>query len=242
MSTKFTLRLLPRLFICLSLSYSYYPLLEAFKSSEGSLSSLAQGIETTSEACSDVGLLGTFSENHDIPRFASFTDDMALAKNLVTFTIMFDGIPIVYAGQEQHYSGGDDPDNREALWLSGFNTDAPLYVQLASLNKARSHVASKDKEYIKSSSSVKFSDDSTIALTKGKVTTVLTNAGSSGDENTITVEGTGYEAGSEVMDILSCETAEVADGGLQVTLKEGLAKVFVPSDLLEGSGLCQDKN
>lgn len=167
---------------------------------------------------------------------------MSLAKNLVTFTIMFDGIPIVYAGQEQHYAGGEDPANREALWLSEFNTDAPLYVQLASLNKARSHVASKDTEYIKSTSSVKYSDDSTLALVKGRVTTALTNVGASGEEKTITVENTGYEAGQQVIDVLSCEAAEVTDGGLQVVFKEGLPKVFLPSDLLEGSGLCEGKN
>jgi alpha-amylase len=52
---------------------------------------------------------------------------MSLAKNAAAFTIMADGIPIIYAGQEQHYNGGADPANREAVWSSGYNTNAELY-------------------------------------------------------------------------------------------------------------------
>lgn len=70
--------------------------------------------------CKDATLLGTFFENHDNPRFPSATKDLSLVKNAMAFTIMSDGIPIVYQGQEQHYEGGDDPGCREALWLSGY--------------------------------------------------------------------------------------------------------------------------
>lgn len=72
---------------------------------------------------------------------------MALAKNAATFTIMADGIPIVYAGQEQHYSGGEDPANREALWLSGFNTDSELYKLIAKANGARNQAIAKGTNY-----------------------------------------------------------------------------------------------
>jgi hypothetical protein len=44
---------------------------------------------------------------------------------------MSDGIPIIYAGQEQHYNGGNDPYNREATWLSGYNTSSVLYKLIA---------------------------------------------------------------------------------------------------------------
>lgn len=61
-----------------------------------------------------------------------------------------DGIPIVYAGQEQHYSGGADPANREAVWLSGYSTSATLYSWIASTNKIRKLAISKDSAYITS--------------------------------------------------------------------------------------------
>lgn len=66
---------------------------------------------------------------------------------LIAFTMVF-GAPIVYAGQEQHYSGGEDPANREALWLSGFDTDSELYKLIATANGARNQVIAKGTDYI----------------------------------------------------------------------------------------------
>lgn len=69
---------------------------------------------------------------------------------MLSFLFFSDGIPIVYAGQEQHYSGGSDPANREATWLSGYATNAQLYTWIASTNKIRSLAVSKDTAYITS--------------------------------------------------------------------------------------------
>ena len=80
---------------------------------------LAACVDNANAGCKDSTLIGTFLENHDQPRFPYGTQDMSLAKNAIAFTIMGDGIPIVYQGQEQHFSGGADPGSREALWLSG---------------------------------------------------------------------------------------------------------------------------
>lgn len=77
-----------------------------------------------------------------------YTSDMSLAKNAIAFVILSDGIPIVYAGQEQHYSGGNDPGNREATWLSGYNTGAELYQFIASANAIRKYAISQDSEYL----------------------------------------------------------------------------------------------
>lgn len=61
-----------------------------------------------------------------------------------------DGIPIVYYGEEQHYSGGDDPYNRGALWLSGFPTDSTLYKFISTTNNIRARAIAKDAKYITS--------------------------------------------------------------------------------------------
>ena len=83
--------------------------------------------------CSDVTVLGSFTENQDQPRFGYLTGDMALAANIISYTLLGDGIPIIYEGQEQHYqaygstaaAAGGVPYNREAIWRSGYNTSAP---------------------------------------------------------------------------------------------------------------------
>jgi alpha-amylase len=64
------------------------------------MSVLANGINTIKAACTS-SLLGSFSENQDVPRFASVTQDMALAKNVIAFTILSDGIPISQSSTPQ---------------------------------------------------------------------------------------------------------------------------------------------
>lgn len=215
---------------------SYYTLVEAFKSNQGNLNNLAQQIDSVSSACSDQHLLGVFAENHDLPRFASYTKDLSLGKNALAFSILADGIPIIYAGQEHQYAGAKDPYNREALWFSGYNQKAPLYVHIAKLNKARSLAIHNNDKYITGDNAVKYTTNNILAMEKGSVLTVLTNAGENGGDSTITVEGLGLSG--DVTDILSCEKSSVSDGHLEVKLSKGLPKVYLPSDLLSGSEVC----
>lgn len=56
----------------------------------------------------------TFLENHDQPRFQSITTDQSLVKNAMAWSFITDGVPIIYYGQEQGYTGNGDPNNREA--------------------------------------------------------------------------------------------------------------------------------
>ena len=79
-----------------------------------------------------------------------YTKDKALGKNAAAFSIMADGIPIVYAGQEQQYSGAKDPENREALWLSGYNTKSELYTLISKANGIRNHAIKHNKNYVTS--------------------------------------------------------------------------------------------
>ncbi|KAH8598317.1 hypothetical protein B0O99DRAFT_616401 [Bisporella sp. PMI_857] len=70
----------------------------------------------TNDQCEDRTLLGSISENHDQARFAHETNGLTLIKTVVVLTMLQDGTPIVYQGQEQHFSGAADPYDREVLW------------------------------------------------------------------------------------------------------------------------------
>jgi len=69
----------------------YYPLLQAFNG--GSMEEVAKYRNEAASGCNDTSVLGSFIENHDMPRFAMYNEDMAIAKNAMTYTFLNDGIP-----------------------------------------------------------------------------------------------------------------------------------------------------
>lgn len=200
------------------------------------MSALSAMISTVKSDCADSTVLGTFSENHDQPRFASVTGDMSLAENIIAFTLLADGIPIIYEGQEQHYNaegGSSVPYNREAIWYSDYNTDATLYLLIAQLNAIRSYAISAASDYLTYQNYVIYGDTSTIAMRKGEdaqVITVLSNLGADGASYTLDLGSTGWDAGAEVMELLTCTSVTVAsDGTLPVPMASGLPRIYMAS-------------
>lgn len=224
----------------------YYDVTHAFQSTSGSISDLVTRVNRMKGQATDTSLYGSFLENHDNPRFASLTSDMALAKNAIAFTMLMDGIPIVYQGQEQHYDGSGVPYNREALWLSGYNTTAELYTWVADLNAIRSWAISVNSTYLGYNAYPIHSDSNTIAMRKGftgnQVISVYSNVGSSGSA-TVTLDAgvTGFTAGQALVDVMSC-TSYTADssGDLTVTISQGVPRVLYPESVLSGSSICSE--
>jgi glycosidase len=66
-----------------------------------------------------------------------------LTSNALTLLFVTNGIPIVYYGMEQGFSGGSDPANREALWPSGYANTSTVQV-ITKLNKLRSWMIKMD--------------------------------------------------------------------------------------------------
>ena len=82
-------------------------------------------------------ILVNFMDNHDIPRFLFDKDSVPALKSALTYLLTQDGIPTLYYGTEQGFSGGNDPANREPLWTSGFDTDGDLFQHTAGLTALR---------------------------------------------------------------------------------------------------------
>jgi alpha-amylase len=207
----------------------YFPLVDAFASPTNGMEDLVRSVKDTSRACADTSLLGSFSENHDNPRFPAKNNDIVLAKNVITFTMLMDGIPIIYQGQEQHYrgvGGEGDPYNREALWLSGYDQHHELYQLITLLNKVRKSAMSTDPAFLATQAEVVHDSAQTIAIQKGELLIVLTNAGSSSADHTRYVSSR-FTAGSLLTDVLTCEKQTVKHNGtLDVTLEAGRPKVY----------------
>ncbi|KAJ0109974.1 hypothetical protein J7T55_014776 [Diaporthe amygdali] len=189
---------------------TFYWIRRAFQNPLTWMTELVQGVETMRNGPISTNLLAPFFENHDEQRFASLVGDIALTKNALAFTLLFDGIPIIYQGQEQHFSGQNDPYNRERLWTSGYNEDSELYRWITRLNAARALAIDTDPSFVSSqadtvwpppapsagnatsgsngttngtssSTSTTVLTNHHIAIKKGSIISVLTNVGVGGE-------------------------------------------------------------
>lgn len=70
----------------------YYKIIDAFNA--GSMSLIDDMRNQARSACNDTLALGSFVENHDMPRFANQNSDMAIAKNAMAYIILNDGMPL----------------------------------------------------------------------------------------------------------------------------------------------------
>ncbi|KAK5999066.1 Alpha-amylase A type-1/2 [Cladobotryum mycophilum] len=152
----------------------YYPM-NRFYMQQGSSSDVVSMHDQITSLFPDPGALGTFVDNHDNPRWLNQHNDVSAFKNALAYVILARGIPIVYYGSEQAYSGGNDPQNREDLWRSGFNTGSDMYKsisRLISAKKSAGGLAQDDHVHL-------YAADKVYAWSRagGKLIVVTTNAG-----------------------------------------------------------------
>ena len=219
----------------------WYAITDAFKSPQGSMKDLAEKTQEIKDICFDSTLLANFLENHDQPRFPSHTQDPALIKNAIAFTMLGDGIPIIYQGQEQGYSGeGPFDTNREAVWLSGYKTEGNLYQFIAVMNHIRNW-ASEDLAYLTHKALTTYHDSKTIITRKGQGSKAVIGVFSNGGSHGTSREGRigGFAAGADVVEILSCEILKAdPNGAVPVLMGHGDPKILHATDGLQGSGIC----
>ncbi|KAI0429393.1 alpha-amylase [Xylaria sp. FL1042] len=222
---------------------AYYWVTQAFQSTSGSMSNLVNGLNTM-KGQMQTNTLGSFLENHDNPRFASLTSDIALDKNAIAFAMLSDGIPIVYQGQEQHFSGASDPNNREALWTSGYATDNDLYPWIQKLNQIRNQAIYVDSTYVDYQAWPMSPDSNTIVLRKGyagsQIVSVHTNIGASGGSYSVSLSSsyTGFTANQALTEVMSCTTTTTDSSGTLSFTQDSVTQVFYPSAQLTGSDIC----
>ena len=209
----------------------YYPLNEAFNG--GSFEKLDKAKSNARSGCNDTFALGSFLENHDMPRFANSNDDMALAQNAMTYILLNDGIPTVYQGQEQHFKGNGTPFNREPLWQSNYDQQAPLYVLTSTLNKVRNNAIKLDTSYLESKAETLRADTNHFCMKKGpygsQVVFCITNKSSKGDKYQLPMKG--FQPSEEVVEVLTCKSSAAASlgaaRGLAALIAVGCAALLI---------------
>ena len=82
-----------------------------------------------------------FIDNHDVGRFLfSSNGDKAGLRNALVLNMTAQGVPCLYYGTEQDFSGGNDPANREVLWAPlgpGYVTTGVTFTHIQKLLKLR---------------------------------------------------------------------------------------------------------
>lgn len=202
------------------------------------MSAVTDVLDQSKTLYTDTTLLGNFLENQDLPRWHNQSVDPQSLYNAMVFNFMSDGIPIVYYGQEQGFSGNGDPFNREPLWPSNY-TKTPAYELIANLNQFRNFLVNTT-DWAKNPTQVLTSSPYGIAILKGGVISVMTNIGSPPRNGTSIAVHSPYEASTSTTNILTCtQWAVGADGMLDVEYtKGGVPVILAPSDMLAGSGIC----
>ncbi|EED16254.1 alpha-amylase, putative [Talaromyces stipitatus ATCC 10500] len=223
-------------------NYALFPkVINAFTA--GKMEDLVSMIATMRQACNSPQYLANFVENQDNPRFASLTQDIALAKNALAFTILSDGIPKIYYGQEQHLPGNYSPYNRQDLWSTQYDTSTELYNLTVTLNKLRNHAISIDDHYVTNWSSLLYTDGSTYVARKGpngaQIVAVLSNQGLQGGDYTLQIPGVA-DPGMNLTEVTMCNSTVTAEenGTITVPMGQGQPRVYFPTSNLNGSGLC----
>ncbi len=172
---------------------------------------------------------GLFIDNHDVKRFlhdasgkpGATWDKWPQLKAALGFLFTSRGIPIVYQGTEQGFSGGDDPANREDMVL---NTSNELYKYIGKLNFIRNtHPALQN-----GTQAEKWVDDTFYGFQRsnnGDEAVVLINNSWSNQSRTIP-NLSNLASGTTLYNRLGTDSVQVNSGSISVTLGPKEVKIF----------------
>ena len=130
-------------------------------------------------------VLGVFIGNHDNARFLYNNQRTKEQLDMASvFSVFWEGIPVIYYGDEQYFEGGPDPGCREAVWDHGYNTESRLYQYYRTALHYRKKLEIWDKdleqlEFSKEYYSFRRGNDvlTVISLAKNDVSVTIKNEG-----------------------------------------------------------------
>lgn len=208
---------------------TYYPLKRAFKQNGGSMYELTNLLQPSYRAkWADTQQMATFMENHDMPRFTMDTSsNESVVMNALCWTILTDGIPCVYYGQEQMFSGrshpDDDQDSRQLMWSSGYKK-TKLYNFISHLNRARKVCWNAG---FGTNLTIPLLTENSLAVTqKGPLLMVLSNQGSNSRSTRVSF-GTYFPTGTVLVDIFTRQSLSVKPS-TTVTILKGQPQIYLP--------------
>ena len=203
--------------------HSFFVTRDLFMKPDTSMYNLRDMVNEDTNVFSDATVLGTFADNHDNARFLHYDSNLNDFKNNLVFNFYLQGIPIVYYGSEQAFSGGDDPQNREVLW-GHMNTDSEMYKFVSAMVHAR-----KNFKVWKYPQIERYVTDNLYAFSRGDLLIAVTNTHQQVQE-TVTFLPDSYKDGDVLCNVFSSskDCVTVTNGGFVITLNNGEPKAYAP--------------
>ena len=180
-----------------------------------------------------------FLDNHDVPRYVSNAPSQATLEQALFLLLTVPGVPMIYYGTEQGFTGANDPSNREDMWTSAYNQKHPLYLwvqKLTTLRQEHEPLRRGSLEFRWTSARQGTGEDiGIIAFTRttaaGAVLVVLNT--SDGGTSSTSFNGDamqpGFPANTVLVDAIGGQTYTVDNGGrLQLTLAARQNMLLVP--------------
>jgi alpha-amylase len=139
--------------------------------------------------------------------------DVGAYRAALGYSLLSDGIPIVYYGSEWLFAGGADPGCREPLWSPGISynaTAAPLGGFLNATNAYRRAAALWEARQAEA-----WSDDTLYAFARGPALAAFTNVGSGGPDQSraIGVLPADWADGTRACNVFECGQCATVAGG-----------------------------
>ncbi|XP_013378610.1 alpha-amylase A type-3 [Lingula anatina] len=209
------------------LNFPMYNALRDVFNENKSIRNLTKKIQEQRRYFKELSRHGLFLDNHDQRRFLNWTSDYTVLKNALTYVILGEGIPIIYYGTEQGFSGGHDPNDRESLWPY-YSTQSDIYKFIAGLTKLRlSHLS----HFVSGGQREMAANDDFFVFTRGKENqflVVLTNRGNTSGTLEWNVQVPVLKAETVYKNFFDeTDTVTVDNGTLKLKLTGGLPKVFL---------------
>jgi len=111
---------------------------------------------------------------------------------------------------------------------------------ITKFNKLRHLAISKDKNYVTTLATYLYHDDYQLFYKKGSVLVGLNGQGAERNiaDYEMRIQGTKYQVGESLIEVLTCEGLVSGKGEVVVRMKNGAPVVVYPKRLLRGSGIC----
>jgi len=181
-------------------------------------------------AFKDQSVLVNFLDNHDNPRFLNLTSNSIAFKSYIAFTLSSIGIPVVYYGSEQGFTGGGNSSCREGLFEHQMDMQSPYYKFISLVLKYRSKMGFNNYSQIQ-----RYSDPDFYAFTRGQTFMAFTNKWYKVQREIIYHP---YPEGTVLCNIFwESDCITVKNSKFTVSLMDAETKILIPKEnlIIQGS-------